>query len=152
MPAKLSKRQHCEVSMLDWILILVMGSGSSSEDSRLKIVPKPIPSATSQPFASPDSTEDRLTILSEIAGVTVPVVIGDCGPKKTILGCYDTTDNYIIITESGLQRSDEKLVCVLKHEMRHKWQDDNNLIRFDSKGRITNKEWVEKDARENGCP
>jgi hypothetical protein len=136
--------------MLDWILIVLLGSGSN-DDAKLKIVPKPIPSATAEPLVPQDPMQDRLTMLSEAAGVTVPVVVGYCGERKTILGCYDTVDNYIIITESGMQKNDNKIICVLQHEMRHKWQNDNGLIKFDSKGRITNKDWIEKDARENGC-
>lgn len=138
--------------MIEWILALLISSSSQGDGSReLKIVPKPIPTFTSAPQLEGVDTRDRLTILSEAADVTVPVVIGHCSANPRVLGCYDTVNNHITITESGMARSDEKLICVLKHEMRHKWQDDNNLIKFDSNGNIINIEWIEKDARENGC-
>ena len=137
--------------MIDWIIIALFGSGDD-ESRKLKIVPKPIPDYSNEIVIDvPPPAEDRLSVLADIAGATVPVIKGFCSHKSTVLGCYDPNIKHIIITDSGMARSDEKIICVLKHEMRHKWQDDNGLIKFDSKGRIINKDWIEKDARENGC-
>ena len=136
--------------MIDWIIIALFGSGDD-ESRKLQIVPKPIPDYSNEVVVDVPPVEDRLTNLASIAGATVPVIQGFCSYKSTVLGCYDPNTKYIIITDAGMLRSDEKIICVLKHEMRHKWQDDNGLIKFDSKGRITNKDWIEKDARENGC-
>lgn len=136
--------------MIDWIIIALFGSGDD-ESRKLQIVPKPIPTYSYEEVVDEPLPEDRLTRLSEIAGVTVPVVQGSCGTNPRVLGCYDTVDNYITITDVGMSRSDEKIICVLKHEMRHKWQDDNGLIKFDANGNIINKKWIEKDAKENGC-
>ena len=152
MDAKQYKKRQGRCSMIEWIFALLIASSSQDDNSReLKIVPKPIPTFTATPQVQQVDTRDRLTILSEQAGVTVPVVVGFCSTNERVLGCYDTVDNHITITESGMARSDEKLICVLKHEMRHKWQDDQGLIKFDINGNIINLEWIEKDARENGC-
>lgn len=136
--------------MIEWIFIFLFGS-QPPEEKRLQIVPKPIPTYSHEEVIDIPLPEDRLASLAAAAGATVPVIQGYCSERTTVLGCYDTVDNYIIITDSGMNYSDEKVICVIQHEMRHKWQDDNGLIKFDANGAIINKDWIEKDARENGC-
>lgn len=90
----------------------------------------------------------RVERLGNAIGLTVSVGVCDI---VNALACYKPSDNSTVVTVEGLSYSDAELLCVLKHEARHKWQDDNNLIVFDAAGSIVNSDWLEADAYTNGC-
>lgn len=64
-------------------------------------------------------------------------------------GCYTVGTGQIVIREGYVRTAS---ICnvrrVLAHEHRHLWQDQNGLIKFDSRGQIANRDWLEADARQ----
>lgn len=97
------------------------------------------------------TVEDRLVYLSESAGVTIPVVYGNCHDLEITLACFMIDYDTIVVTDRGLAQDDARLKCILEHENRHYYQKQNNLIRFATDGTVSNRAWLEQDAETNGC-
>lgn len=94
------------------------------------------------------SEQSRLDRLVEESGVSFSV--GLCSVSAA-LACYNPSDDSVTVTVLGLSYSDSVVLCALRHELRHKFQDDMNLIVYSADGSIANREWLEVDAYTNGC-
>lgn len=93
----------------------------------------------------------RLELLSKAAGIDVPVTIGKCEGSDRVTACYSVDSKVITVTEFGMSQEDEGLLCTLKHENRHVYQDRNGMINY-SNGYVSNREYLERDAEEaSGC-
>jgi hypothetical protein len=81
--------------------------------------------------------------------VNIEASVGDCVDKNA-LACYNLLTDETFVTELGLSYDDDTVLCALRHEARHQWQDENNLIQYVD-GVIVNRDWLEWDAYTNGC-
>jgi hypothetical protein len=85
----------------------------------------------------------------ELTDVSIDECPNDDG---MILACYNPATNKTFVTSLGLTLSDYELLCVLRHEAIHKWQDENGIIEYDYDGKISNSEELEAYAYANdGC-
>jgi hypothetical protein len=95
--------------------------------------------------------ESRLEMLSKAAGIDVPISIGQCEGSERVTACYSVANKTITVTELGMSQDDDRLLCTLKHENRHVYQDRNNMINYVNEY-VSNREYLEWDARQaSGC-
>jgi len=106
----------------------------------------PTPSVTTT--VSVETSIERIERLALEFNLTV--IVAECEIVEA-LACYYPYNKSIIVTPYGLTYSDSVLSCALKHEARHKYQDENGLILYNSDGSIANRDWLEADAYNNGC-
>jgi hypothetical protein len=103
----------------------------------------------------PEAAQQRVSRLASLAGATVPVYAADCylpGLDPTIVrGCYWPDQKAIYITKYALMYDDSYVLCVIKHEIRHAWQDANGMFQYQN-GILINRDWLEADATAySGC-
>lgn len=90
--------------------------------------------------------------LSQQLGISVPIYLGEgCGDAPLqegyqYIACYHVGKGYITVTDAGYRQNEAQLVCSLKHENRHRQQEEQGLIEVDANGKVTNREWLEADA------
>lgn len=126
---------------------------SSGETRSNNSVPGPV--AVSAPPPAPESTQDRLNRIAASLGTSIPVVEGSCSypgiDPSNIRGCYTPGSGVIYITQYATMYDDNFVRCVMKHEVRHVWQETNGLYQYEN-GEIINRDALEADARSySGC-
>lgn len=107
------------------------------------VIPEPEP----EPVVY-ETVDERINRLASAAGITATV--GECNISNAI-ACYFPSRHNTVVTAYGLTFDDNVLACALRHEARHKWQDEQGLIEYDTQGNTLNRAWLEDDAYTNGC-
>lgn len=109
-----------------------------------------VPDYTPSPTTKEVITDESL--VQQIAkdnGVSVPVYLDECKLTPGALACYLPNTNAILITKAGMDKGIDYLPCILSHENRHAYQSQKGLIQYSSSGAITNREWLEQDAKDH---
>lgn len=147
-------------SFIAIVFVLLGFAADGADPPTVAITPTPTPAPTveySPPpvvVQTPTDNEVRVQkLIDQMGGMSVPWYIGDeCYETPGALACFKVDSNVIYIQAAGLANSDARLLCTLRHENRHAWQKAQGLIKFDSSGTISNREWLEADAKAaSGC-
>lgn len=109
-----------------------------------------VPEYTPAPATSmPVADEAIVQQIARDNGVLVSVYLNECTLTPGALACYLPDKNVIFITKAGMDKGMSYIPCILSHENRHVYQNLHGLIAYDSSGKISNREWLEKDAEEH---
>jgi hypothetical protein len=142
-PTHISKSS--DLTNLFYKAVIVSGFKESVDNSKANT--NKVNSKTKSEVTVKETRNERIKRLSP---ANLNAAYGTCSIKGAI-ACYRPILMEVVVTKYGLTFSDARLRCALKHEARHKWQDENGLIKYSDKGEITNRKWLEADARKNGC-
>ena len=115
----------------------------------------PTPTPTPTPIVYKELGDPYLNSLALSVGVSLPVYYGSCSSAGTdqmlVTGCYFPGDDRIFVTHNADAYGEEYISCVIVHESRHYEQFIKGLMNRE-KGVVTNRDWLESDARNYaGC-
>lgn len=109
----------------------------------------PTPTPTPTQTAETLTEEQRVQQIAQEMGVTVPVYRAqDCKLTPGALACYLPDLDVIFVTDKGMAKGYDYLYCILSHENRHAYQDNAGMIKYGADGSVTNRDFLERDARE----
>lgn len=99
-----------------------------------------------------EGVKAKFARLASQLGITVPIYLSEgCGDAPLqegyqYIACYHVGKGYITVTDAGYRQSEAQLICSLKHENRHRQQEEQGLIQYDANGNVSNRDWLEADA------